>query len=255
MLDSQSELLLDHFADTIYWMECALRENPNHKILVHCFAGRSRSVAVVLAYLMYKLHIPLSVALLHVRQFRASANPNSGFINQLKAFEHGLLSSNRSFSFDTLWTDLDALIGPAKELLKTMPITELDSRRSSGSNGRSSSASILSVPLSSVGANPRTKSTDATIDVSKVEISKSTHLARFESVVRWVILLLLLVLVIASERLAFPHYAGYLCGVLKEYSLAAQHACSKVPGSSELTHLLPRVARVVQSYYTAVFSS
>lgn len=121
VLDSQSESLLDHFPDSIYWMECALRENPTNKILVHCFAGRSRSVAIVLAYLMYKLRIPLSVALLHVRQFRASANPNSGFVSQLKAFEYVYSISQRSFAFDSLLDDLSSLTKPAKAYMKTMP--------------------------------------------------------------------------------------------------------------------------------------
>lgn len=101
-------------------MECVLRENPENKILVHCFAGRSRSVAIILAYLMYKLRIPLSVALLHVRQFRANANPNNGFINQLKAFEYELFRSKKSFAFPTLLADLTSLIGPAKERLKNV---------------------------------------------------------------------------------------------------------------------------------------
>ncbi len=120
VLDSQSESLLDHFADSIYWIECVLRESPENKILVHCFAGRSRSVAIILAYLMYKLRIPLSVALLHVRQFRANANPNNGFINQLKAFEYELFRSKKSFAFPNLLSDLSSLIGPAKDRLKNV---------------------------------------------------------------------------------------------------------------------------------------
>ena len=112
--------MLDHFADSIYWIECVLRESSDNKILVHCFAGRSRSVAIILAYLMYKLRVPLSVALLHVRQFRANANPNNGFINQLKAFEYELFRSKKSFAFPSLLADLTSLIGPAKERLKNV---------------------------------------------------------------------------------------------------------------------------------------
>jgi hypothetical protein len=69
---------------------------------------------------MYKLRVPLSVALLHVRQFRASANPNNGFINQLKAFEYELFRSKKSFAFPSLLPDLTSLIGPAKERLKNV---------------------------------------------------------------------------------------------------------------------------------------
>lgn len=184
VLDSQSELLLDHFADSIYWIECALRENVNHKILVHCFAGRSRSVAIVLAYLMYKLHIPLSVALLHVRQFRASANPNSGFINQLKAFEYCLMSSKRSFSFDSLLDDLNSLLEPAKIALNDMPSGLPVTRRNS---------SIT--PLSTPTVLPaRSRSADASL---RVEPSKRSN---------WLFLIILLIAVVVGERLVYKQF-------------------------------------------------
>ncbi|KAL3505863.1 hypothetical protein ACH5RR_031245 [Cinchona calisaya] len=56
-------------------------------VLVHCFVGRSRSVTVVLAYLMKKNGMSLSQALEHVRSKRPVASPNSGFMSQLRDFE------------------------------------------------------------------------------------------------------------------------------------------------------------------------
>jgi len=87
LLDSASESLLDHLPATLAWMHEALSSDPEAKILVHCFAGRSRSVAIILAYLMVWHRITLKVALHHVRSIRPSANPNTSFMRHLKAFE------------------------------------------------------------------------------------------------------------------------------------------------------------------------
>ncbi|XP_028773987.1 dual specificity protein phosphatase 1-like isoform X1 [Neltuma alba] len=62
--------------------------------LVHCFAGRSRSVTVVVAYLMKTHRMSLSQALEHVKSRRPTASPNLGFIRQLEDFEKSLQVSN-----------------------------------------------------------------------------------------------------------------------------------------------------------------
>nr|UBK24583.1 MKP2 [Chrysanthemum x morifolium] len=56
-------------------------------VLVHCFVGRSRSVTVILAYLMKKHHMSLSEALDLVKSKRSVASPNSGFMLQLQNYE------------------------------------------------------------------------------------------------------------------------------------------------------------------------
>ena len=92
ILDSASESLLDHLPETLAWMHAALSSDPQAKILVHCFAGRSRSVSIILAYLMVWHRITLRVALHHVRSIRPAANPNSSFMRHLKAFEQELFA-------------------------------------------------------------------------------------------------------------------------------------------------------------------
>ncbi len=47
-------------------------------VLVHCYAGQSRSVALVLAYLCSALRMQLSDAYKLVLSARPSARPNSG---------------------------------------------------------------------------------------------------------------------------------------------------------------------------------
>ncbi|KAJ7980114.1 putative Dual specificity protein phosphatase [Quillaja saponaria] len=59
-------------------------------VLVHCFVGRSRSVTIIVAYLMKKHNMSLSQALEYVKARRPQACPNAGFISQLEDFEKSL---------------------------------------------------------------------------------------------------------------------------------------------------------------------
>lgn len=59
-------------------------------VLVHCAAGISRSVTLSIAYLMKHENMKLSSAYGLIKSRRAIANPNPGFIKQLKDFEQRL---------------------------------------------------------------------------------------------------------------------------------------------------------------------
>ncbi|GKV38584.1 hypothetical protein SLEP1_g46474 [Rubroshorea leprosula] len=59
-------------------------------VLVHCFVGRSRSVTIVVAYLMKKRGMSPSQALEYVKSKRPQAAPKSGFLSQLQEFEKSL---------------------------------------------------------------------------------------------------------------------------------------------------------------------
>jgi predicted protein tyrosine phosphatase len=59
-----------------------------HNVLVHCAAGWSRSVSVIIFYMT---HLPaawagVEEALAHIQHVRPSAGPNKGFIAQLKQY-------------------------------------------------------------------------------------------------------------------------------------------------------------------------
>lgn len=56
-------------------------------VLIHCYAGVSRSVTVTIAYLMKFYGLNFKKALGLVREKRKQIYPNSGFVNQLKFFE------------------------------------------------------------------------------------------------------------------------------------------------------------------------
>jgi protein-tyrosine phosphatase len=57
------------------------------KVLVHCYAGVSRSVSVVCYHLMKSRKIPFLDALAHVQSIRPIADPNNGFREQLTRWE------------------------------------------------------------------------------------------------------------------------------------------------------------------------
>jgi protein-tyrosine phosphatase len=252
VLDSQSESLIDHFADSIYWLECVLRESSENKVLVHCFAGRSRSVAIILAYLMYKLRIPLSVALLHVRQFRASANPNIGFINQLKAFEQELFESNRSFSFDTLFDDLSSLLPGAKDRLKTIK----DGRVSFAGGGQRSSSAIVSVSSPNRASRGRRASSSETPRLDRNlsglgELPSNRHNKYSGTYLsRWLFLLLLAMFVVSVEKVSFPHYSKMVCDNWR--GSVVQSMCERVQNPSrrlegELLRIFNRTVHLFNS--------
>lgn len=56
------------------------------RCLVHCFAGASRSVALVIAYLVWR-GMNVDGALQRVRESRKAAEPNDGFLRQLREWE------------------------------------------------------------------------------------------------------------------------------------------------------------------------
>ena len=59
-------------------------------MLVHCFAGVSRSASVVLAYLMREHGLSLRAAFKLAKAKRPFINPNEGFRVQLQKYEQEL---------------------------------------------------------------------------------------------------------------------------------------------------------------------
>ncbi|XP_023209475.1 dual specificity protein phosphatase 15-like [Centruroides sculpturatus] len=65
------------------------------KVLIHCLAGVSRSVTIVVAYIMSITSLNSRDALKVVRNAREIANPNVGFQKQLNQFESYRLTEER----------------------------------------------------------------------------------------------------------------------------------------------------------------
>ena len=68
------------------------------KVLVHCYAGVSRSATVCMAYVMKSLNYDLSSAYDFVKKKRSCVSPNLHFMGQLQQFEQRLGAGNASQS-------------------------------------------------------------------------------------------------------------------------------------------------------------
>ena len=64
--------------------------NNNKAVLIHCWAGISRSTTLVISYVMRKEHMNVQDAIEYVRDKRPCTAPNKGFLNQLNVY-HFLL--------------------------------------------------------------------------------------------------------------------------------------------------------------------
>ncbi|OBA23591.1 dual specificity protein phosphatase 12 [Metschnikowia bicuspidata var. bicuspidata NRRL YB-4993] len=100
--DEDSSNLLDRLPGAMEFMDGALfgggGDSRRHlgSVLVHCAQGQSRSVTVVAAYLMYKYKLSVAQALHAVRRKVAGAQPNEGFLEQLRVFEEMDCAVDRS---------------------------------------------------------------------------------------------------------------------------------------------------------------
>ncbi|KAM6918683.1 dual specificity protein phosphatase 12 [Xenentodon cancila] len=85
VLDAVTADLLSHMDACYVFIDEAVRGGG--AALVHCQAGRSRSAAVVTAYLMKKYQLGFSQAYLKLRSVKADVQVNSGFEEQLHLYE------------------------------------------------------------------------------------------------------------------------------------------------------------------------
>lgn len=91
--DSSSANLSEYF-DQVADMIEKTRESNEGRSLVHCVAGVSRSVSLVLAYLMKYQKMSLKSAFHHVKSVRPQIRPNTGFFKQLIEYEEKIHGSS-----------------------------------------------------------------------------------------------------------------------------------------------------------------
>nr|XP_034594341.1 dual specificity protein phosphatase 1B-like isoform X2 [Setaria viridis] len=116
VLDSPDTDLLKHFDECFSFIDEAISSGGN--VLVHCFAGRSRSVTIVVAYLMKKHQMSLESALSLVRSKRPQLAPNEGFISQLENFDKSLQGASASTSSSALPLNtevLEDILAPSRQ--------------------------------------------------------------------------------------------------------------------------------------------
>ncbi|CAN6901871.1 hypothetical protein Bca4012_096734 [Brassica carinata] len=90
--DQEWENLLDFFDICLDFIDAGRKEKG---VLVHCFAGESRSASMVIAYLMRTEKLSCQDALASLKQ-SAHARPNLGFLKQLDLFERMNFKVDRS---------------------------------------------------------------------------------------------------------------------------------------------------------------
>jgi protein-tyrosine phosphatase len=84
--------LIYNFQATNLFIRDALKDGG--KVYIHCMCGVSRSVSVLLAYLMTQSTKSLDVLLKEVQSARPVANPNPGFITQLIEFRKLIIKNH-----------------------------------------------------------------------------------------------------------------------------------------------------------------
>ncbi|CAL9222042.1 unnamed protein product, partial [Arabidopsis halleri] len=96
VVDKEDTNLEMYFDECVDFIDEAKRQGGS--VLVHCFVGKSRSVTIVVAYLMKKHGMTLAQALQHVKSKRPVASPNAGFIRQLQDLDKSMQVSDQTFS-------------------------------------------------------------------------------------------------------------------------------------------------------------
>jgi len=88
LLDKPDEDITRYFEEASDFIHDVL--SKGQKVLVHCFAGKSRSTTIMISYLMKYHNMTAQEALELIRTKRPVAQPNIGFMSQLKKYEEKL---------------------------------------------------------------------------------------------------------------------------------------------------------------------
>lgn len=83
-LDTVNTDLFNNFNTAIKFIDDAL--DNNGKVLVHCIAGRSRSAAIVCAYIIHTFGMDVGNVIKYTKSQRNIIEPNESFKNQLSDF-------------------------------------------------------------------------------------------------------------------------------------------------------------------------
>ncbi|GIM08174.1 hypothetical protein Vretimale_12277 [Volvox reticuliferus] len=94
--DVDDEDISKHFGDVCEFIQSC--HAAGGSVLVHCSEGKSRSVTLVLAYLMRVRGWRLKAAFDHVKSRRPVACPNAGFMSKLLLYERDLFGDNSYIS-------------------------------------------------------------------------------------------------------------------------------------------------------------
>jgi protein phosphatase slingshot len=92
LLDRADEDITRYFDETAEYIHEIL--SKGEKVLVHCFAGKSRSTTIMISYLIKYHKMTVNQALQTIREKRPVAQPNMGFLKQLRLYEKKILQES-----------------------------------------------------------------------------------------------------------------------------------------------------------------
>lgn len=84
--DTNTSSLFNHFDTLLKYINKHQQNDGN--ILIHCFAGRSRSATIVTLYLMHKYNMSLDNAIEYIKKKRNIININVTFYKELKKWNN-----------------------------------------------------------------------------------------------------------------------------------------------------------------------
>lgn len=123
--DMPSETLLPHLPDAINFIKTALGKGGH--VLVHCYAGVSRSASTIIAYLMVERNMSFVNAATFVRKKRPIIFPNIGFQRQLLQLEYMIKNKPKD--------DTVSVISKSKKSVRSIkPETRSETRSNYHSN-------------------------------------------------------------------------------------------------------------------------
>jgi protein-tyrosine phosphatase len=109
VFDNRGENILKYLDISYKFIE----ENRHYgNILVHCHKGISRSVSIVIGYMMKKSDLNYEEALSHIQMFRPIAQPNESFEEQLRTYQPNREQSIYNDSGPVSTVTSQASIGP-----------------------------------------------------------------------------------------------------------------------------------------------
>jgi atypical dual specificity phosphatase len=102
-----------YFKRVVAWIDAALAASPDHRVLVHCAAGVSRSASLCIAFVMWKERLRVAEAYELVQSKRTIIDPNEGFREQLVTWDSHLFEGAPWPHDGVSDEELDARVDPA----------------------------------------------------------------------------------------------------------------------------------------------
>eukprot|EP00747_Dinoflagellata_sp_TGD_P032543 gnl/TRDRNA2_/TRDRNA2_136062_c0_seq3.p1 gnl/TRDRNA2_/TRDRNA2_136062_c0~~gnl/TRDRNA2_/TRDRNA2_136062_c0_seq3.p1 ORF type:complete len:301 (-),score=38.41 gnl/TRDRNA2_/TRDRNA2_136062_c0_seq3:231-1133(-) len=96
MADNATETLAAHWDAAMDFLD-KVRIREDGSVLVHCQQGVSRSVSMVIAYMMKYFRWQYDDALAHIQAVRSVAGPNTGFTQQLRSLDMDLRKGKEEY--------------------------------------------------------------------------------------------------------------------------------------------------------------